>query len=57
MLSIQKLEEIQIEFNNWIFKDLKRRTILEEQYNEIFNSVVPRRYNGDHLVFPYKTLI
>lgn len=54
MLAIQKLEEIEIEFNNWIFKDLNRRKRLEELYNQMFNSIIPRRYNGDHLIFPYK---
>lgn len=48
----QKQELIKDTFKDWIFKDYDRRERLVNKYNEIFNSIRPREYNGDHLEFP-----
>ena len=46
LLAQQKAEEIEVEFKDWIFKDEKRRNLLVEKYNNIFNVYVPRTYDG-----------
>lgn len=46
LLAQQKAEEIEGEFKDWIFKDEKRRNLLVEKYNNIFNVYVPRTYDG-----------
>ena len=38
-------------FQEWIWKDPQRRRILCEKYNRIFNSTVPRKYDGSHITF------
>ena len=45
----EKIENIQKEFQEWLWRDEKRRTELSTLYNEVFNSVVTPKYNGDHL--------
>lgn len=52
MLASQKQEAIREQFKNWIFKDQERRETLCKTYNELFNSVRQREYDGSHLVFP-----
>ncbi len=47
----QKQETIKEAFNNWIWKDPERRDTLTAMYNERFNSVRPREYDGSHLTF------
>lgn len=39
-------------FKDWIFKDQQRRERLVKVYNERFNSIRPREYDGSHLTFP-----
>lgn len=39
-------------FQDWIFKDQQRRERLVSVYNERFNSIRPREYDGSHLTFP-----
>ena len=39
-------------FKDWIFKDQQRRERLVRVYNERFNSIRPREYDGSHLTFP-----
>lgn len=51
-LAAQKQEAIREQFKNWIFKDQGRREQLCKTYNELFNSVRQREYDGSHLVFP-----
>lgn len=51
-LAIQKQETIKEEFKSWIFKDQERRETLCKKYNEMFNSVRTREYDGSHLIFP-----
>lgn len=45
----EKIENIQKEFQEWLWKDEARRTELATLYNEVFNSVVTPKYNGDNL--------
>ena len=45
----EKVEAIQKEFQEWLWKDEGRRNELATLYNETFNSVVTPKYNGDNL--------
>ncbi len=45
----EKIENIQKEFQDWLWKDEARRTELATLYNETFNSIVTPKYNGDNL--------
>ncbi len=51
MLAGQKQELIKEEFKNWIFSDPDRRHRLEKIYNQKFNSVRNREYDGSNLRF------
>lgn len=51
MLAQQKQELLKEEFKEWIFKDLHRREDLCRIYNERFNSIRPREYDGSHIQF------
>ena len=51
MLAQQKQEIIKEAFKEWIFRDLERREKLCEKYNELFNSIRPREYDGSHIRF------
>ena len=51
MLAGQKQELIKEEFKNWIFNDQERRNRLVNVYNEKFNSIRNREYDGSHLTF------
>lgn len=51
MLAGQKQEMIKEAFKEWIFKDLERREDLCRIYNETFNSIRPREYDGQHIQF------
>ena len=42
---------IKSEFQDWIFKDPDRREKLVQTYNEMYNSIRPREYDGSHLNF------
>ncbi len=42
---------IKSEFQDWIFKDPERREDLVQTYNEMYNSIRPREYDGSHLNF------
>ena len=46
-----KQEQIKQEFENWIWKDQERRNRLVRIYNDKFNSIRPREYDGQHLNF------
>lgn len=50
-LAQQKQELIREEFKEWIFKDMSRRETLCKIYNERFNSIRPRKYDGSHIQF------
>lgn len=46
-----KQELIKQAFKDWIWKDPERREYLCKLYNEKFNSIRPREYDGSHIVF------
>lgn len=52
MLASQKQDALKAAFQDWIFKDQQRRERLVSVYNERFNSIRPREYDGSHLSFP-----
>ena len=43
--------KIENEWQDWIFKDPDCRTVLVDKYNEVFNSIRHREYDGSHLNF------
>lgn len=47
-----KQEIIRSKFEEWIWKDPARRERLCRLYNDRFNSIRPREYDGSHLTFP-----
>ncbi|WP_442899641.1 Eco57I restriction-modification methylase domain-containing protein [Eubacterium sp.] len=51
MLAGQKQELLKEEFKNWIFNDQERRSRLVKLYNERFNSIRNREYDGSNLSF------
>ena len=51
MVAQQKQEMIREAFKEWVFKDLDRREDLCRVYNELFNSIRPREYDGSHIRF------
>ena len=52
MLATQKQDAIKEAFKDWIFRDQERREKLCRIYNDRFNSIRPREYDGSHLTFP-----
>ena len=51
MVVQQKQEMIREAFKEWVFKDLDRREELCRVYNEQFNCIRPREYDGSHIQF------
>lgn len=51
-LARKKQEKIQDKFEEWIFADPQRRNELLRKYNDTYNSIRNRTYNGSHLTFP-----
>lgn len=51
MLAQQKQELIREAFKEWVFRDIDRREDLCRKYNELFNSIRPREYDGSHIQF------
>jgi len=51
-LAQQKQQVIKDAFKDWLWKDQQRRETLVAKYNELFNSIKPREYDGSHLTFP-----
>ena len=51
MLAQQKQEMIREAFKEWVFRDIDRREDLCKTYNELFNSIRPREYDGSHIRF------
>ena len=47
----QKQEAIGEAFKDWIFKDPERRETLCRKYNDKFNNIRPREYDGSHINF------
>lgn len=52
MLAREKQSVIKSAFKEWLFKDLEKRNKYVAYYNEHFNNIVPREYDGGHLTFP-----
>lgn len=52
ILAQQKQDSIKEAFQSWIFRDPERREQLTKRYNELFNSIRPREYDGSFLTFP-----
>lgn len=52
ILASQKQDMIKEKFKDWVFKDRERREMLVSLYNEKFNSIRPRQFDGSHLEFP-----
>ena len=50
-LAQQKQESLKQTFKNWIYKDSDRRERLVRLYNDTFNNIVLRQYNGDNIRF------
>ena len=50
-LAQQKQQAIKDAFREWIWKDARRRETLVTRYNELFNSIRPREYDGQHITF------
>ena len=50
-LAQQKQQAIKDAFAGWIWQDPQRRAALVKQYNELFNSTLPREYDGSHIHF------
>ena len=51
MLAQQKQDAIREQFKDWVFRDPQRRAVLVKEYNERFNSIRPRQYDGRHIRF------
>ncbi|MBQ9210157.1 MAG: DEAD/DEAH box helicase family protein [Clostridia bacterium] len=50
-LAQQKQQAIKEAFRDWVWKDPDRREALVKKYNELFNSIRPREYDGQHITF------
>ena len=50
-LAQQKQQAMKDAFQDWLWKDPRRRERLVAKYNEQFNSTRPREYDGSHIVF------
>lgn len=52
MIARQKQQKIQDRFEEWIFSDPQRRKDLLRTYNDMFNNIKTREFDGSHLMFP-----
>lgn len=52
MIAREKQDQMKEEFKNWIFKDPERRKKYVKYYNETFNNIRLREYDGSYLLFP-----
>ena len=50
-LAQQKQQALKNVFQEWIWKDPQRRETLVQRYNEKFNSIRTREYDGSHITF------
>ena len=48
----EKLTKIKTAFQTWVWSDPDRTDRLARVYNDIFNNIAPRSFNGDHLQLP-----
>lgn len=51
----RKADDIRKAFKAWVFKDPVRREAIVDRYNELFNSIRPREFDGSALSFPMMT--
>lgn len=51
-LLYQKRHTIEQAFTEWVWADPARTRMLEDVYNERFNRIHPREYDGSYLTFP-----
>lgn len=51
ILATQRQSLLQEVFKDWIFKDEERRNRIVSYYNEHFNNIRPREYDGSHIEF------
>ena len=51
ILAQQRQDLIREAFKSWIWKDPERRETLCKKYNDLYNAIRPREYNGEHLRF------
>lgn len=52
MIARGKQQQIQEAFTTWLFSDRDRTVRLVKLYNDRFNRIVPRKYDGSYLAFP-----
>lgn len=52
ILAREKQAEIKLAFESWLFADPERGASLTKLYNDRFNNIRPREYNGDDLLLP-----
>ncbi|MHB8130777.1 MAG: helicase-related protein [Mobilitalea sp.] len=52
MLAREKQNQMKEAFREWLFRDPERRAKYVEYYNETFNNIRLREYDGSHLQFP-----
>lgn len=52
LLAREKQAQIKMEFESWLFAEPERGAVLTQLYNERFNNIRPRTYNGDDLMLP-----
>ena len=52
MLAREKQSQMKEKFKEWLFSEPERRQKYVEYYNETFNSIRLREYDGSHLQFP-----
>ena len=52
LLAREKQAQIKMEFESWLFAEPRRGAALVQLYNDRFNNIRPRTYNGDDLMLP-----
>jgi len=57
VLAREKQAQIKLDFDNWLFSSPERSTDLTQLYNDRFNNMRPRQYDGSDLMLPDKSEI
>lgn len=55
-MALAKADEIKEHFSDWVFRDMERRNYLVNYYNEHYNNIVTRKFDGTHLQMPGSTI-
>lgn len=50
--AVARAKQMQDEFRAWLWSDEKRTAELTKDYNDTFNTIVPRQFDGRHLTLP-----